>query len=90
MFGPRPERRGLHFSSQESHTGLIREARPRARACGAKELQLEKEARGPGLEFAALESPHLRRESGFGTPGCQSVGTHLVDGGEIHGGAEGR
>lgn len=51
---------------------------------------MEKEARGPGLEFAALESPHLRRESSFGTPGCQSVGTHLVDGGEIHGGAEGR
>ena len=26
----------------------------------------------------------------MGTPGCKSAGAHLVDGGEIHGGAEGR
>lgn len=81
--------RAPFFISRESHWAE-KGGRTPAGACGAGELQVEEEAGGPGMELKALESPHLRRESGFGTPGCQSVGTHLVDGGEIHGGAESR
>lgn len=60
---------------------------------GGKSAIHSEGSRGSGPEFVALDSPSLRRKVGMGTPGCRSAGiskTHLIDGSEIHGGAEGR
>ena len=85
-------------SSPEDHTDLIREAGTPGRCEALRSSSLRRETgrgvggrvRGGNL-FAALESPGLRRESGVADVGVPiSWGAHLVDGGEIHGGADGR
>lgn len=87
--GRDPKVAGSIFHLQEV-TSLRKKARARTGEYVAKALHFEKGARGPGPESAELKSPSLRRKSEMGTPGCRSAGTHLVHGGEIHGGAEGR